>query len=508
MKRLFLVAAVCACMAVPVAARPTAAQPATPEARDETPLEIDVERLLTDRDYAAGMLVHFDRILEQAGEASEGRVAIEGLRLLALATLQRREEVRGGARRLLSRRPREPDGYAMPFYAAMKMEDYPLVVDVIETASRGVPGVGWPELRELFEREYVAPIFMELRAAPAERVRLAEALVRIGWPGPQARGTADFVRSILVEDRLARGEPQAAADFAAGIVTPNTLLGMLVQPRFDPVVAPGRERLAVLQEALAANDRATAEALAAAPEHHRRLLDRLQHLRSVGRDEEALALLAPHIADAGATAATGEDGMWLINEAAYALTALGRAEEGLALMARASELPLAEYPYAISISINYAELLSQAGQPEAALRHALRLQREAGDFASDYGEMWISAWIACSLAQLGRAAEAAPQIARMRPLADVNGAALTMAHLCLDDEDAAAALVVDRMEGDDPGAAILALQDYALSRGIAQAGPLQQRLLALRERPDVRAALQRAGRTLTLPLARTYWGNF
>ena len=508
MRRKILLAASCLWLAAPLAEPVSAAQEPEVEQPGEAPPAIDGGRLLGDRAYAAEMLPELDRLAERAGDDREALQAVEGLRLLALVTLERRDEVRSGTRRLLSRRSRDPDSYAMPFYAAVAAQDHPLVLEVVETASRSVPGVAWPQLRELLERDYVSPTLWELRSSPAERVRLAEALVRIGWPGPAERGTADYVRSILVEDRLERGDARASADYAAGIVTPGTLLDMLVQPRFDAVVAPGRDRLAVLQEALEAEDRATADALAAAPDDVRRLLDRIHHLRSVARDDEALALLAPHLVDPRATAAASEEGMWLINEAAYALTALERRQEGLALMAQAAALPLADHPYAISISINYAEMLTQAGQPEAGLEHALRLQREAGEYSSDYGEMWISAWIACALAQLGRSAEAAPEIERMRPRADVNQAALTMAHLCLGDDHSAAALIVRRLEGDDPVAAVLALQDYTLSRGIAQAGPLQQRLLTLRQRPDVRTALHRTGRTLALPLARSYWGNF
>jgi hypothetical protein len=68
--------------------------------------------------------------------------------------------------------------------------------------------------------------------------------------------------------------------------------------------------------------------------------------------------------------------------------------------------------------------------------------------------------------------------------------------------------MVHRLESDDPGDAILALQDFSLSAGPAQTGALYDRLVALRDRPEVRAALDRVGRVYTLPLARTYWGGF
>src|SRR6185436_6821181 len=104
---------------------------------------------------------------------------------------------------------------------------------------------------------------------------------------------------------------------------------------------------------------------------------------------------------------------------------------------------------------------------------------------------------------LDRGGEAAPQLERLRGQSEVNPAAVTRAYLCVGDSDSAAALMVHRLESDEPDSAILALQDYALSRGSAQQGPLYDRLLALRERPAVHAALGRVGRVMTLPLART-----
>ena len=54
----------------------------------------------------------------------------------------------------------------------------------------------------------------------------------------------------------------------------------------------------------------------------------------------------------------------------------------------------------------------------------------------------------------------------------------------------------------------MVLQDYALGTSHGGAAALSARLAALRERPDVRAAFDRVARRLTLPLARTYYGDY
>ncbi len=483
-----------------------AAQP--DEERRES--DIDVDRLTSDRDYAADTLEDLDRLLAERSDETELAIAVDSLRLVALVTLERRDEIRRTVERVTGRRPREANDYVSVIYAASAIRDPALMLTVIETASRNVPGVGWPELRSYLERDVVSPLFGQFRRnnQPELRLRLAEALFRIGWPGDGEGGTADYLRSQLIDGRLARGDVQAAAEIAAGITDPDTILTMIVQPRYDAVLGAGSDRLQLLRQALEAHDRASAEAVAAAPQHKRRLLERAQFLRSVGRNAEAVALLEPFIRDAGAAAAESEDGMWLVNEAAYALMALDRSAEAVALMAPIAELPLAEHPYLISASINYAEILEEADRHQQAIDHATRLQREAGDHASDYGEMWIASTIVCGLTELGRAADAGPQLERMRPIADANPAAMTQAHLCLGDDDAASALLVQRLEGADPVPAILALQDYGIGRDAPGIAARYDRLIALRDRPAVQAALARVGRVLTLPLDRTYWGNF
>jgi tetratricopeptide (TPR) repeat protein len=199
--------------------------------------------------------------------------------------------------------------------------------------------------------------------------------------------------------------------------------------------------------------------------------------------------------------------MWLIDEAAYALAALDRSDEAIALMRRLGTLPIAANPALIGPAINYGEILWDAGRFADALEHLRRLEAGSAQYANDYGKMWIAAGTTCALASLGRQAEAAPQLARLRAQADVNPAALVRALLCMGDDAAAAAVLVQRLGSDDPQGAILALQDYRLSGGAAQQGPHYGRLIALRDRPEVRAALGRVGRVLSLPLARTSLGG-
>lgn len=498
------------------AATGAAAQPA---ANDEAAIAqsreafttLDVDRLGSDRDYAAEMLPHIDRVLASLpAEDRELREDIEMLRLYTLVTLDRRDEIAPILDAVASRRSRDPDDYASAVYAALRIEDHPRAVVLVEAASRNVAGVGWGQLREGLDKDNMWMLLGELDRSgrSGELTRLAQALFRIGWPGDGDAGSADYLRTLLLEDRLAQGDLAAARDYAAGLSTVQNVVGLIVRPRYDEVLSPGSDRIALLETAIAAEDRATAAAVEGGQASHQRLLERVQFLRGVGRNEEAVTLLQPHLADVSATVAASDEGMWLVNEAAYALIALGRDAEAIALMRQLTQMPIGERIELIGPVINFAEMLFQTGRATEGLEHATWLDREAGQYANDYGKMWIASAIACSLARLDRGGEAEPQIERLRAHAEVNPAALMQAYLCLGRDDEAAALMVERLGRDDPEPAILALQDYAMSRGPAQTGTVYERLLALRERPDVRAALGRVGRVLTLPLSRSYWGNF
>jgi hypothetical protein len=500
----------------PVAPRSDAPAPAARPSQEEVQASLnaigtaDTRRLLTDSAYAAELLRHLDRIAPYMSDDPAAANAVRNIRLLALATLQRPAEGGPIIDQIIEARPNEAGQYAPAWLAALTFRDRPRAVTLIETASRAVPGVRWAELRTLLDRQTVSSLLFQMKTGGqnADRVRFAEALFRIGWPGGGDAESGDFIRSILLEDRLAAGDNAAARGYADGITSLGNTVPLLLGKRYDVALPAGADRLALLRAAIARQDQATSEALAAAPADLMHLVERSNYLRSLARDEEALALLRPHLADVAAIAANGEHGMWVINEAASALATLGREDEALALMDRIAALPLAGNPSLISLRINHLGMLWEAGRHEEVLRRAAALDADAERFASDFGKTWIAASRLCALASLGRGAEAAPLLARLRGWSEINPVALSHAYLCLGDDAAAAALMVHRLEAADPDPAIQALQDYALGEVRGPAAALYQRLVTLRDRPEVRAALERVGRRLTLPLARAYWAEY
>ena len=71
---------------------------------------------------------------------------------------------------------------------------------------------------------------------------------------------------------------------------------------------------------------------------------------------------------------------------------------------------------------------------------------DAGQFANDFGKLWIASAIVCALAWLNRCADAAPQIERMRGQQRRQSVCRSPAPICAPgDDDAAAALMVHRL---------------------------------------------------------------
>lgn len=462
----------------------------------------DVDRLLRDEAYAVEIIRHLDVLVPLAQEPDE-RVAVDTLRLYALMILRRPEEIRAIADRIVELRPMAAEPYGAAWWALLSVPDYPRAVAVLDAASRRIRDVDLAGLREVIGPELPAELLVEFQRQDddATRLRFAEALFRIGWPGGSDLELSSWLRSILIGYHLDRGDSRGAAELAAGLSDPAMVLPMLLLHRYDEMLGPDADRMARLRTVIAEYDMQTRAALGDAPGAGP-TLQRARFLRSLGRDREALALYEPFTRDVAATVAADDRGMWVINDAAHALLALDRKDEAVALMERLVALPVAENSALIGPIINHAIVLGEAGRHEEALAYATRIERELGEQASVYGRMVIAASIVCSLAKLDRGDEAGESLERLRAQAEEYPGPLTSAYLCLGDLDAAETLVIRRLQEDEPETLLLAFQDYQLERDVPSSpDPESERLRSLRERPAVRAVLEQVGRIMELPLA-------
>lgn len=461
---------------------------------------LDGRRLETDRAYAGAMIGHLQaiRVLPDA----EAQIELDNLRMAAFVTLERTEEARAAIDRVLSSRPAVADQYYLPWLSSLRMGDQARAVETIVQASRNLRASEWPALREMLPEIVIGRFMHELSrdGRGADRIRLAEALYRVGWPSYHDVRSIDSLRSILIDDRVERGETAEASQLISALSSVGELLPILVLTKYDEAL-PSGDRIALLREVIARQDRQSSESLGAFPNDLRRTLDRIEFLRLVGRNLEAIAAAEPFLTEVQATVAADPQGMWLINETVQALQALDRHDEAVALMSRLAALPVAGNSELIGPVINHSSVLLEAGRAAEALEHVLGVERDLSQYANDYGRSVIAGTIVCALVELDRRPEVDPWLERLRAQVDVNPDALMRAHLCLNDLDAAEALVVRRLGGENPLRVVLALQDYELQSEAERSDSLSVRYRSLRERPAVQAALARVGRILRLPLA-------
>jgi tetratricopeptide (TPR) repeat protein len=472
---------------------------------------IDFGRLAEDPATAAEILRMFDSIAAQSPADSAERAQADGSRAMVMAVMGRRAEAAAIIDRIIARGFAQSPPYGSAWAAAALLDDARRMTALVEAAARNVPPGQRGELHSAFDSGSVWALirwFWE-QGDERSRVRLYEALVEIGWPGDSDPDSRDNLRLGLVDARLGRGDLAGARLLARSISAPAQLLRILTVKTYAGLLPDSEDEAGLMRRAVAGQDGISARALAEHPDDVQAIFKRVQLLLSIGRAAEALALLQPWLGDVRATVVSDAQGMWLFDQAAYALLALGRADEGAAIYARLIALPVAEQPALLDPNINYASYLWQAGRYREALAHAERLVRDFDRRMNDFGRLWTWSAAACALAGLDRTAEARLWLERMRPIAGANPGALMRGYLCVGDLAAAEAMLLERLGSDSPTDAVLALQDWQVPE--APEGPavaVEARLAELRARPAVAQALGRVGRVMSLPMGRSYWGSF
>jgi tetratricopeptide (TPR) repeat protein len=328
---------------------------------------------------------------------------------------------------------------------------------------------------------------------------------------PEEGGSDDGLRMDHALLLLTTGQTERARERVSTVIDPRQVMIMRVDRRFDalrqePNFASRLDILAAAEADLArARTRADAD-----PTNLHGFLEVAQALRSLGRHDDALTLLDHHIARAQAADSRGysdvaESLNWLLNERAYALYDLDRADE--AREAFGLSIAVGENgQWSVSQVINFASMLVA----EQRARDALEVVQTVGE-ASPYGNMWIAAVRACAAAQLGDSVMQESALAFVREHVEDNYAAATRANLCANDLAAAAALYIERLSDlETRTGALLALQRYRTPPGssLPNDAVLRERLDRVRERADVQAAIAAVGRIEEVPLQSVYWGDF
>lgn len=300
-------------------------------------------------------------------------------------------------------------------------------------------------------------------------------------------------------ERLAEAGDQKAAGAMLKLIDKSDLLmEAAVHPRLRALLANDLDFRAVRERELERS-----REIAASHMHSLGAVVAIaRHLRALGRFEEAVATLeafAPERTPADSYADRAEQLPWFWDEMARNLRLAGRREQAVAALSRGAELPEDGGPNA-SQRLNLIFLQVRYGQPTAALSSASALERDKKGLSA-YGAMELRAGRGCARALSGDTVGLAEDVDYARVHAKDHVVARLHLLACVGDLDAAAAALVIAL--DDPVdrvPALLLLSDYDGMPASVPLLPLERALTALKQRPDVRTAIERAGGTRRFPL--------
>ena len=255
-----------------------------------------------------------------------------------------------------------------------------------------------------------------------------------------------------------------------------------------------------------------AHEFAVEPRNVRRIIGLEIALRDAGRFAEIVTLLEPltdspesvalHLGLTNGAVSLG-DAVWIVNDYAFSLARLDRADEADRLFAKLIALNSSGERGPQGLIVRWAQLLLGEGRYSASLDALAAL--DSGDWTvpSD-ARAWAQRISVCSLHALGRDAEMADVLAPLEVTKAENWVSYMGAMLCLDRPDAVEVALLARLaDARLRSEALVEVQDVREAARRHFNAVLHARLSAVLARPAVAAAIQRWGRLLPPALRRT-----
>ena len=292
----------------------------------------------------------------------------------------------------------------------------------------------------------------------------------------------------MLEMDAEKGRIEGAAGRLTYVKNPLTYIYLLSDRKFAPIwpmlEASVGPNLSAVSKAYVDE---TARRHAGNPSDDYAVQEYAHALLYAGRFEEVVALV--DVKDV--TNMTEQQG-WALNVKAYALDALGRSAEADAIFDSIAAIPYKSgaNDWLVSFTINRAYRLSELGRFEAALKANRLAESMPG---SDFANMLTLAIKVCSLAGLDRRVGLKPLIQRVYDKRADSYANAAMAMLCVNEVDMAASIVREALaDPESSGDMAKELQRPEFNLFYTR-GALPVLYDALHDRPDIRAALNKAG---------------
>lgn len=333
------------------------------------------------------------------------------------------------------------------------------------------------------------------------RRRLLRIMADPSFSPEEPFGTADSFRWSYAELLLADGDKAGATALVREIADPSILSELSFDPRFAPMLPAGFDLRAAVERSLAS----ARDIMRAHPEMVEPINQVAMRLRQLGKPQEALAVqetARAAIARADGFTDAEDQANWWWDGLSRTYAMLGRYDEMVAAMAAgAGKKELGEIN--VSQVINLAEAQLRFGKAEEALK-TLAVFDVPGRSMSPYGEMEMRFARGCANALAGRKDAVATDLAYLHAHDADHREALSDLLLCMGDLDGAAIALVRQLEDPERRAFTLAqLSEYDAPPVAVPPDPIRANLARVKARPELKAAIARAGGTRRIHLQPT-----
>jgi tetratricopeptide (TPR) repeat protein len=332
---------------------------------------------------------------------------------------------------------------------------------------------------------------------------LLEAMHAAHWVPTSPLNSPDGLWLQLALALLEDGQTELAAAAVSGVQSPSVLKTMLIDRRFDPVTSAEPQVIDISKAAVVtlASQQAAA---AAEPNSLRGVNTVASTLVALNRPAEALAVVEQalkqvRLAEGGKSPFEDMDQInWAYDVRARALFVLGRYDEAIAQM-KAGATNQEDGNPNVSQTLNLAIVLIHLGRPADALALVGGLSQ---DHTTGYGRMVLEGVRAEAYSALHDQTRANASVAYLKAHVDDGPQNFIDALLDTGDMDGAAVETIKLLNNPlQRDTALESLQDYIIPAGVP---PFLRHhhdlVVALRQRPDVKAAIDAVGRIELIPL--------
>ncbi len=363
----------------------------------------------------------------------------------------------------------------------------------------------WPATVSQIDYSYLEGLVARARSDKSLndlRLGMLEALDDSHWHSNNVFRPGDYLRFDLILGLIERGDIKHAQRVAEEVTSPNVILELRIDRRFDAITKDDESRFD-FPAAQTRDIERLRNAVHAQP-------DQLEGVRALtialiesDRAAEALSIL-----DGTLARARPADGLkapysdisnlnWIMENRAIALFHVGRAEDAVEQFKQAAMRP-ENGGLNVSQQLDLAGLLDDLGRPAEALE---RLKPVELQNVSPYGRTVIEGVKACAYAQTGDQAGLANSVNYLKAHElDAPGSDFD-ALVCANELDAAAKVLIAELDDPELRTRVLVkLQDAPVPAHFTKWMIEQrQRVLTLKARPDVKTAIDKVGRIETLP---------